>query len=214
MSLSDLDQLKIVLRSGNEPFRGDGASLSLVDYWRWSGSSLMDNTVRGILAEFLVATALGRHKTPRVEWERYDLRTPSGLTIEVKSAAAIQSWKQKARTPIQFTIGPRQGWDPETAQYSEQARRWADLYVFCVLEGTDPLDVDRWLFFALPSAVLDEACGAQQTIRLEPLLNLCPPPRQCCYRDLKHTLKKWAPRSPARPDVPSLLRPLRNMRCT
>ena len=105
----------------------------------------MDNTARGILAEFLVAAALGRHKTPRVEWERYDLRTPSGVTIEVKSAGAIQSWKQKARTPN-----------------SEQARRWADLYVFCVLEGTDPLDVDKWQFWVLPRSVLDRSFRADR----------------------------------------------------
>ena len=184
MSLSDLDQLKTSLRNGNDPFRGAGASLSLLDYWRWSGSSLMDNTARGMLAEFLVAAAVGAHETPRVEWERYDLRTRSGVTIEVKSAAAIQSWKQTAPTPIQFSIGPRQGWDPETAQYSGKARRWADLYVFCVLAGADPLNVDKWQFYVLPRAVLDESCGTQRTIRLEPLRKLSPPPRLCRYRDL------------------------------
>ena len=44
----------------NERFRGSGieAPLSLRDYWRWSASSLMDNTARGLVAEFLVATAL------------------------------------------------------------------------------------------------------------------------------------------------------------
>ncbi len=126
----------------------------------------MDNTARGMLAEFLVATAVGQQEHPRVEWEQFDLCTPSGVTIEVKSAAAIQSWKQVAPTPIQFTIGPRQGWDSETGQYNEQARRWADLYVFCVLEGADPLDMDKWQFYVLPSAVLDDACQQQQTIRL------------------------------------------------
>ena len=189
MILSHLDQLKIVLRSGDESFRGDGASLQLVDYWRWSGSSLMDNTARGMLAEFLVATALGRHQIPRVEWDRYDLRTPSGVTIEVKSAARIQSWKQKAPTPLEFTIGRRLGWDPETAQYSKEARRWADLYVFCVLEDADPLNVDKWQFYVLPSAVLDEKCGAQQTIRLKPLLRKLSP-RLCCYQHLKCTIEK------------------------
>ena len=128
MSPSDLDQLPIWLRSPDERFLGDGMSLRLMDYWRWSGSSLMDNTARGMLAEFLVATAVGQQEKPRVEWERFDLQA-SGVTIEVKSAAAIQSWRQLAPTPIAFAIGPRQGWDPKTSQYSKQARRWADLYV-------------------------------------------------------------------------------------
>ena len=147
----------------------------------------MDNTARGMLAEFFVAMAIGRQEIPRIEWERFDLRTSSGVTIEVKSAAAIQSWKQAAPSPIQFTIGPRQGWDPKTGQYIEKARRWADLYVFCVLEGADPLDVDKWQFFVLPSAVLDDACRQQQTIRLGPLKQLSP--RACTYRDLKRTIE-------------------------
>ena len=190
MARSDLDQLETSLRSGNEPFRGTGTSLSLLDYWRCSGSSLMDNTARGMVAEFLVAAAVGMHKRPRMEWDRYDVRTPSGVTIEVKSAAAIQSWKQTAPTPIQFSIGPRQGWDPQTGLYSGQARRWADLYVFCALEGTDPLNVDKWQFYVLPSAVLDESCGTQRTIRLEPLRKLSPPPMRSCYRNLNKIIEE------------------------
>ena len=134
-----------------------------------------------------MATAVGKHETPRVERERFDLLTPSGLTIEVKSAAAVQSWQQAVPTPIQFAIGPRQGWDPKTGQYSAQARRWADLYVFCVLDGADPLDLDKWQFYVLPRAVLDDKCRQQQTIRLAPLKELSP--SECSYRDLKHTIE-------------------------
>ena len=99
---SNLGRLTPALRTGDEPFRGGTPPLRLLDYWRWSGSSLMDNTARGLLAEFLVAAALGLHKSPRTEWDSYDLRTPADITIEVKSAAAIQSWEQAAPTPIQF----------------------------------------------------------------------------------------------------------------
>lgn len=52
------------LLDGHEEFHGHGVaqSLQLIDYWRWSGSFLADNTTRGILAEFLVAAALDLHK--------------------------------------------------------------------------------------------------------------------------------------------------------
>ena len=185
-----LDRLEVVLRTGDEPFHGGGLSLRLLDYWRWSGSSLMDNTARGMLAEFLVAAAIGQHQSPRVEWERYDLRTRTGVTIEVKSSAAIQTHKQSGKSPIEFGIGPRKGWDPETGQYSELACRWADLYVFCVLEGTEPLDVDRWQFYVLSRVVLDDKCEKQQTIRLAPLKNL--KPLQCSYGCLKRTIETVA----------------------
>ncbi|MCY4354207.1 MAG: hypothetical protein OXC09_05390 [Truepera sp.] len=186
-----LDRLPRELKIGEEPFRGAGPVLKLLDYWRWSGSNLMDNTTRGMLAEFLVATALGLHETPRiVEWESYDLQTPCGTTVEVKSAAAIQSWKQRGPSPIEFDIAPKWRWDEETGQYSDQARRWADLYVFCVLCGADPLNVDKWEFYILQSAVLNDACPKQQRIRLNPLRKLSPRPLLCCYRDLKRAIEE------------------------
>ena len=60
----------------------------------------MDNTARGTLAEFLVAAALGLLDTPRLEWDSYDLKTRTGVTIEVKSAAYIQSWKQDSERSL------------------------------------------------------------------------------------------------------------------
>ena len=81
---NSLLQQKFKLLKGNEHFRGPGVrkSLRLLDYWRWSGSVLLDNTARGILAEFLIAAALGLHKEPRREWAGFDFRTESGTTMD------------------------------------------------------------------------------------------------------------------------------------
>ena len=190
MQRAALEPLKVVLRTGNEPFRGGGLSLQLLDYWRWSGSSLMDNTARGMLAEFLVSAAIGQHQSPRVEWERYDLRTPAGVTIEVKCSAAIQTHKQSRKSPIEFGIGRRKGWDTKTGKFSEEARRWADLYVFCVLEGTEPLHVNQWQFYVLSRAVLDSKCEKQRSIRLAPLQDLGAKP--CSFRWLSRTIEEVA----------------------
>lgn len=47
--------------NGNEPFtlHGSDTSIILQDFWRWSCSDLLNNTQRGVLAEFLVHSALG-----------------------------------------------------------------------------------------------------------------------------------------------------------
>ena len=37
---------------------------------------------------------------------------------------------------------------------------------------------------------VDESCGVQQPVRLEPLRMLCSPPRLCCYRDSKYTIEE------------------------
>ena len=42
-----------------------GLTRPLSDFWRWAFSDLRDSTVRGVLAEFIVAAALGRTATRR-----------------------------------------------------------------------------------------------------------------------------------------------------
>ena len=195
VSMNDeLSQHKIELLDGQEPFRGLGIRhpLRLIDYWRWSGSELMNNTTRGILAEFLVAAALGLHKEPREEWKEYDLCTKSGTTIEVKSSAYVQSWKQLKPSVIQFGIAPHRKWNPETEQYSysRTAGRWADLYIFCVFTSKeppfDPLNTNSWEFYVLPTEMLNLEAPEQKTIRLSSLKKLSP--HKCSYADLKKTI--------------------------
>ena len=165
----------------------------------------MDNTARGTLAEFLVAAALGLLDTPRLEWDSYDLQTRTGVTIEVKSAAYIQSWKQDSESAIEFRINRRKKFDPDTGkEVVGPERRWADLYVFCVLEGAEPLNVDRWRFYVLRTAVLDKICPEQKTIRLRPLLNRLRP-RECHYRDLCHAIDDLAGSRPGRESLESRL---------
>ena len=183
--------LRHKLLKSDEPFRGQGVRqpLRLLDYWRWSGSMLLDNTSRGILAEFLIAAVLGLHKKPRIEWEEYDLLMKSGTKIEVKSSAYVQSWKQTKPSVIQFGIAPHKSWDIETGKYREGIKRWADIYVFCIFKGKKPLhplDTTKWEFYVLPTEVLDQERPEQKTIRLSSLKELSP--CKCSYADLKKTI--------------------------
>lgn len=186
-----LSQHEVELLHGNEEFRGPGIRkpLQLVDYWRWSGSVLLDNTSRGILAEFLIATALGLHKKPRREWDEFDLRMASGTAIEVKSSAYVQSWKQSKPSVIEFRIAPHRSWNAETGEYREGIKRWADIYVFCIFKGKKPLhplNTSKWEFYVLPTKTLDQKCPGQKTIRLSSLEKLSP--RKCSYAGLKKTI--------------------------
>ena len=99
----------------------------------------MSNRERSILGEFLVATALGLEKEPRIEWNAYDLKTSRGLKIEIKTSSAKQSWSQSKPSPIRFDIAPKSyGWDEETDTTDVGVKRRADVYVFCELHGDDP----------------------------------------------------------------------------
>ncbi|WP_128545428.1 hypothetical protein [Larkinella soli] len=173
--------LKVTPKSGNEPFERNGQLLdaTLLDFWRWSVSDLVSNATRGILAEFIVAKALNVANGVRTEWDAYDLKTPSGIKVEVKSAAYLQTWAHQKLSAIQFGIGPTKGWDAETNLYSPLTVRQADVYVFCLLFHQDkttvnPLNIDQWAFYVLPTKVLNERCPTQKMISLNSLLRLNP----------------------------------------
>lgn len=76
---------------GSERFQGVDASV--LDFWRFAMSDLRMNNVRGYLAEFLVARAVGARGN-RVEWDAYDVLTPDGVRVEVKVRGYLQSWAQ------------------------------------------------------------------------------------------------------------------------
>ncbi|MDO5146101.1 MAG: hypothetical protein Q4D60_03785 [Eubacteriales bacterium] len=52
--------------TGNEEFtlRGDKTGIRLSDFWSWAYSDLLNNTSRGVMAEFLVEKSLTRITPP------------------------------------------------------------------------------------------------------------------------------------------------------
>ena len=127
---------------------------------------MMDNTARGILAEFLVAMALRQlvGTQPRVEWDAYDFLAHirgRKVSIEVKSSSKIQSWKQQRYSPLQFRIAPTHKSDRESGRRSDQPLR-ADVYVFCAFAATNAdthtvaLNADHWRFRVGPGTELPD----------------------------------------------------------
>ncbi len=193
MAENNLNQLEVAIFTGEEKFLFNDKELplSLLDFWKWANSNLLSNTLRGILAEFIVASAIGLDKKARTEWDSYDLKTSKGLMIELKSASYIQSWKQNGFSNIIFKIAPTRGWEAETNTYAATIRRQAHIYVFALLHHQNkitinPLAVDQWTFHILESEKLDEKCGLNKTIGLNPLLRLNP--IVCKYEELQENL--------------------------
>lgn len=176
----NLDRLPVTLKSGDEPLHAKGnlTGLSLLDFWRWSTSDLVSNATRGVLTEFIVATALGISiEQPREEWAAWDLTTPEGIKVEVKSAAYVQSWRQSRLSTITFNTPKTLAWDAETNRHDAEPRRQADVYVLALLSHRDketisPLDLSQWEFFVLPTSVLDARKRSQHSITLPSLLEL------------------------------------------
>jgi hypothetical protein len=156
---------------------------------------LTSNALRGRLAEFLVAQALGIAGGIRAEWDAFDLCTANRLTIEVKSAAYLQSWSQKSPSAIWFGIRPTRSWDADTNQLALESRRQAHLYVFALLSHRDkatldPLNVGQWEFFVLPSALLNERLPLQKSLSFASLLKLGPV--RCSFGELRAVIEQQA----------------------
>lgn len=176
----NLARLQITPKSGSEPLHiaNEPIGLLLQDFWRWSASDLVSNTTRGVFAEFLVATALGIPPShPRVEWAPWDLTTQDGIRVEVKSAAYLQSWDQEALSKIGFDIAPTKTWNRTTKKRDGEVKRQSDVYVLCLLahqdkRTVDPMDLDQWQFYVLPTQVLDRERAKKQQLSLRMLTRL------------------------------------------
>ncbi len=180
---ADLPKLDRVRKIGSERFRsgGSAADFDLLDFWRWSTSDLVNNTTRGVLAEYIVARAVGASTAEvRDPWAAFDLETPDGIKIEVKSAGYVQSWAQSRLSAISFGTSESRAWDPDSGRFSTASRRQADIYVFALLahrikSTIDPMDLDQWAFYVLPTAVLDAREGGRKSITLRALTRLASP---------------------------------------
>ena len=196
--MQNLSRLRPSRKSGQEHFRYDGQDLNfaLLDFWQWAVSDLVSNATRGRLAEYIVGRALGiAGEGVRDEWAAYDLVTPEGFRIEVKSAAYLQSWHQRQYSTVLFNVCPSRAWDPETNLRAAESKRQAQIYVLALLAHQekatlDPMDLDQWLFYVVPSVVLNARTRSQHSITLASLTKLGVPPIR--FADLRDAVYRLA----------------------
>lgn len=192
---NDLRAVVVSRKTGEENFKAKGRLLDhkLFGFWQWACSDLSSNTMRGVLAEYIVACELGIAASTRREWDAYDLITNDGVKLEIKSASYLQTWVQSRLSAISFDIAPTKGWNASTNEYSSEFKRQADVYVFCLLHHQekstlDPLDLDQWTFYLLPASVLNTRLPTQKRISLSALLKL--KPVQASFGEIELAIKE------------------------
>ena len=189
----ELGKISIEEKTGDErlTFNNRILDYKLIDFWRWSVSDIISNATRGRFAEFIVATALRIDlKTIRDEWSAYDLNSPEGIKIEVKSASYLQSWFQKDFSTISFSIRAAKSWDGLTNKQSENSERHAEIYVFCLLKhkdkkSLDPMNLDQWEFYVTPTKILNQYTRSKTSITLPSLQKLT---KSVSYDSLRDTI--------------------------
>lgn len=143
--------------TGAERFVGIEATVA--EFWSYAMRDLRSNAVRGVLAEWWVARAVGVTQ-PMPSWHEFDVLTPSGVRVEVKAGGYLQSWPQRSLSRIVFGGLRGRVWDRESGRSGEPTYN-ADVYVLCVQTAQrhdeyDPLDVGQWAFHVLPRSIVAE----------------------------------------------------------
>ena len=164
------------LLCGHEEFKQGDKSLgfNVMDYWRFQYSNLIDNL--GCVAEFLVARALKKAEPDNCNgWTLYDL-SYRDIRIEVKATSYWQSWKKSQIISEQRVFSIR-GSHIEYQNTNTAIERQNDIYIFCVDEGRDaisanPLNVDNWTFYIVPTTVINKEYGDKKTLSLKTLQKL------------------------------------------
>lgn len=149
---------------------------------------MIENRNRGILAEFLVRQALELDYPTRLEWDSHDFITKDDVKIEVKSAAYIQAWKQKKFSTISFDIKPTKKLLDDN-NYSVEATRQADIYVFCLLhhrdqDTIDPMNLHQWTFYLTTTETLNKNLPNQKSISISSLEKI--QHQKCTFIELKN----------------------------
>lgn len=201
--------IKLERRTGSECLvNANNVPIStLQDFWSWAYSDLISNTERGVFAEYLVACALGINHKTRISWDPFDLFCPEdsivdgrkdhsetiqkGIRIEIKAAGYIQTWDQKKLSAINFSIRKAKKLDVKSGMYDGEAKRWSDVYVFCLHKHTNqatinPLDITQWDFYVISARALDKKVGDQKTISLKGLKAI--DIKTCEYEQLKEKI--------------------------
>lgn len=142
--------------------------ITVRDFWSWALGDLRLNANRGMLAQFLVAQAVGDQRLRDDGWGNFDVLTPEGIKVEVKSSGYLQSWKQPRLSKIVFSGLIGYSWSDETGYGAEREVR-ADVFVFAVHTCQDPatydpLDLTAWAFYVVPGSAIRET--GQKTMGL------------------------------------------------
>jgi hypothetical protein len=137
------------------------------------GKALVTNVHRSLITEVIVAAALEPEWTwCAADYASYDFQHASGVRLEVKQSAALQTWNaaSKLKSKASFDIAPRKGEWVDGITWKAGEGRNADIFVFAyhpVADLTaDHREPSQWVFYI----VLEAALPKTKSIRL-PALN-------------------------------------------
>lgn len=124
------------------------------------GRKLITNSLRGLVAEVLIAAVLEPEWTwCAADWAGWDFECSGGLKLEVKQSAARQTWTPIGSVPskCRFDIAPRTGAHVGRNLHPRIGRQ-ADVYIFAhhfeAGDHADHCDPRQWMFYVVQERLL------------------------------------------------------------
>ena len=158
--------------TGEEKFQQNGkeVDMSMLDLWQFKYSNIFN--MQEIIAEYLVAKALKKEKADNdAYWTLWDIDYRE-KRIEVKETSYYHSYNKPGKISKQRGFGINKA--NSSYEYETEENRYErqnDIYVFCLnlgesAETSNPLNLDNWEFYIVPTDTINKNCGDNKTISL------------------------------------------------
>ena len=176
-------------KTGNEKFVCNGRELNmtLLDFWQYSYSQIYD--LQDSIAEFIVSKALGEDSPVNKDsWTLFDILYRD-CRVEIKETAYYHAFNKEGKVSESRTFGIAEAYSKYKDKTSELARQ-SEVYVFCLITGKDkesgdPLNLDNWEFYIIPTSVINEKCKKNKSISLGRVRKLA---QKTEYGDIKKAI--------------------------
>ena len=182
------------LLTGQEQFTlgGNSIGFSVLDFWAFQHSNIWD--VQEEIAEFIVAKALGQDMPYNKNgWTLWDMNYRE-KRIEVKETGYYHSWRTDGKVSQQRTFGITKAYS-RYKDNSSEFKRQDDIYVFCLIlgetrEASNPLVLENWRFWVVPTSTINRLCGDNKTISLGRVKRITNQENGVGYRDLREEVDR------------------------
>ncbi|MBU2533349.1 MAG: hypothetical protein KKB37_11450 [Alphaproteobacteria bacterium] len=114
---------------------------------------LVTNVYRSVIAEAIVADALGDWEWCSADYASCDFTHRDGRRLEVKQSAYRQTWTTDRLSRPSWDVAARTGYWEDGVVWVDEPGRNADIYVLCLHvvkdESADHRDPAQWSFFVI-----------------------------------------------------------------
>lgn len=190
----ELNNERVDLLNGKEEFTNNGIpiGLSIIDFWQFQYSNIWD--MQEYIAEFLIAKSLDL-KTPQNcnGWTLWDILYRD-YRIEIKSSAYYHSWRSDGKISKKRVFNITKAFSRYKDSTSEYKRQ-NDVYIFCLNIGhtkdeSNPLHLENWQFYIIPTKTINEICKDNKTISLGQIQKITGSSIGISYENLKGEIDK------------------------